>query len=280
MIKMYKRADLVVISLWTMISVFSVIFSEFEFIGYIKVLLGIPLVFFIPGYLLITALFPKKESLNVIDRIVLSIGTSIATIILLGSLLSFTFGITSISIITILCLYTMIFIVIIAYRRHKLPEDVIFFVEFDNDNIINFLKPKSNIDLMLNIIIIVVMILAVVVSYNTIMTPKIGEKFTEFYILDSSGKDNYPTIINSSIVVLIGVTNHEYAPVNYTVQTVLDKNILTSEKLILKNHDTWEKNITLSPILQQNRENVELEFLLFKEDNMTTPYRSLHLWVS
>lgn len=280
MIKMYKMADLVVISLWTMISIFSVIFSEFEFIGYIKALLGIPLVFFIPGYLLITALFPKKESLNVVDRIVLSIGTSIATIILLGSLLSFTFGITLISITTILYLYTMIFIIIIAYRRYKLHEDVIFFVEFDNYNIINFLKPKSNIELILNIIIIVVMIMAVVVSYNTITTPKIGDEFTEFYILDSSGKDNYPTIINSSIVVLVGVTNHEYASVNYTVQIVLDKNILASEKLILKNRDTWEKNITLSPTLQQNRENVELDFLLFKEDNMTTPYRTLHLWVS
>lgn len=47
-----------------------------------------------------------------------------------------------------------------------------------------------------------------------VITPKEGEKFTEFYVLDPNGKaSDYPTNlkVGEEGEVIIGVVNHEYA---------------------------------------------------------------------
>lgn len=59
---------------------------------------------FIPGYILIAALFTKKDDLDTIERIALSFGLSTAVVPLLGLTLSFTFGIRLIPIFIIVCL--------------------------------------------------------------------------------------------------------------------------------------------------------------------------------
>jgi len=46
----------------------------------IQTIIGLPLVLFIPGYALSYAFFPKKNDIDVIERIVLSFGLSIAII--------------------------------------------------------------------------------------------------------------------------------------------------------------------------------------------------------
>jgi uncharacterized membrane protein len=85
-------------------------------------------------------------------------------------------------------------------------------------------------------------------------------------------------IYNSPSTVLIGVTNHEYIPVNYTVQVVLENNILTDTWFSLNHNETWEQNVTYIP--EKIGKNVKLEFWLFKEDNFTAPYRELNMWVN
>lgn len=141
---------------------------------------------------------------------------------------------------------------------------------------------KNKIDNILTIILIFTIVLAIGALIYVITVPKIGEKFTEFYILNSTtGKaDNYPNKlkINDSTTLLIGIVNHEYSIVNYTIQIDLDKNILISEKLKLNNNETWEKNMTFIP--NKNGTDMKLQFLLYKENNFTDPYRDLHLWVN
>jgi uncharacterized membrane protein len=46
----------------------------------IRLVVGLPLVLFIPGYALSYAFFPKKKDLDLLERIALSFGLSIATI--------------------------------------------------------------------------------------------------------------------------------------------------------------------------------------------------------
>jgi uncharacterized membrane protein len=123
--------------------------------------------------------------------------------------------------------------------------------------------------------------LAIGMLYFVITTPKIGERFTEFYILGPEGKaENYPTILrnNSPSDILVGVVNHEYVNVNYTVRIALDKEILTDTWFSSGHNQTWEKNLTFVP--DKEGTDMKLEFLLYKEDNFTAPYRDLHLWVN
>jgi len=62
----------------------------------IRIILGLPLVLFLPGYSLIAALFPRKADLDGIERVALSFGLSLAIVPLLGLVLNYTpFGIRS-----------------------------------------------------------------------------------------------------------------------------------------------------------------------------------------
>ena len=56
----------------------------------LRIVLGLPFVLFFPGFTLISALFPKREWMNNIERVVLSFGISIATVTLIGLILNFT----------------------------------------------------------------------------------------------------------------------------------------------------------------------------------------------
>jgi len=54
--------------------------------------------------------------------------------------------------------------------------------------------------------------------------PKQGEKFTEFYILGPGGKaEDYPTALKAGETgtVTIGVVNHEYRDMDYTLDVLL-----------------------------------------------------------
>ena len=73
----------------------------------------------------------------------------------------------------------------------------------------------------MTVILILSIIIAFVALIYVIITPKVGEKFTEFYILGPSGiADNYPSYlsIGENANVIFGVVNHEYKTINYTVE--------------------------------------------------------------
>lgn len=55
----------------------------------VRIILGLPLVLFLPSYALIATLFPRKGDLDGIGRIALSFGLSIAITLLLGLALNY-----------------------------------------------------------------------------------------------------------------------------------------------------------------------------------------------
>jgi uncharacterized membrane protein len=275
--------DLLIVLIWTVLTLIFVLIPMLNGTP-VRTVLGIPMVLFFPGYVLIAALFPKKDDLEGGERIALSFGLSIAVVPLIGLMLNFTFGIRLILILLSLCSYTISLTIIASYRRKILPSRERFAVPFYRVYEIIGSKintPKSKTGMILTIIMVFSIALASGMIYFVITTPKPGERFTEFYILDPSGKaENYSTELknNSPSKILVGVVNHEYISINYTVQVELDKKILTDTGFMLAHNDTWENNITFAPDKIGN--DLKLEFWLFKEDNFTAPYRELHLWVN
>lgn len=276
-------SDILIILIWTVITLIFVIIPYLSE-GLIRIVFAIPMVLFIPGYVLIAALFPEKDDLEGIERLALSFGLSIAVVPLLGMVLNFTIGIRLITILITLCLYTVALLVIAAYRRERLPENERFSVPFHRVYELvdeEFNAPRRKTDRILTGVLLFSIALAIGMIFFVITTPKIGERFTEFYILGSEGKtQDYPLVLkyNSPATILVGVVNHEYVPVNYTVRIALDKELLTDTWFSLDHNTTWEKNMTFVP--NKNGTGRKLEFWLFKEDNFTAPYRNLHLWVN
>lgn len=114
-----------------------------------------------------------------------------------------------------------------------------------------------------------------------IITPKEGEKFTEFYILGDNGKaEGYPGNLEAgkNASVIVGIVNHEYVALNYSLQISLDNDSLSTMNIPLMHNTTWEKRVFFTP--GKTGKDLKLNFFLFKEDNFTVPYRDLHLWVN
>ncbi|AKB76283.1 hypothetical protein MSLAZ_3022 [Methanosarcina lacustris Z-7289] len=253
-------------------------------------ILGLPLVLFLPGYALIAALFPAKSDLDGIERTALSFGLSIAVVPLIGLGLNYTpWGIRLLPILISLSIFTFAMCGLAYIRRAKLPEADAFEVPFRKmalelkAEILD--KPESGLDKTLTIILVLSILLSVATLFYVVITPKEGEHFTEFYLLGPEGMaDNYPTnyTLGESGTVIVGVVNHEYRPVNYTMEVRLENQSLPlpedMQQVTLAHNETWEKPLTLTPPVAGK--DMKLDFLLFNETDKNTPYRDLHLWIN
>jgi uncharacterized membrane protein len=252
--------------------------------------LGLPLVLFLPGYTLIAALFPAKSDLDGIERTALSFGLSIAVVPLIGLGLNYTpFGIRPLPVLVSLSIFIFIMCWLAYTRRASLPETEAFEISFSaaalslKNEILE--KSESKLDRALTVFLILSILLSVATLGYIIVTPKEGEHFTEFYLLGPQGKaDNYTTnyTLGQSGTVIVGIVNHEYMPVNYTMEVKLENQSLSLpenlQKITLAHNETWEEPVTLTPPFEG--QDMKLEFLLFNETDKTTPYRNLHLWIN
>ena len=284
----YKKiipSDIFIIIAYTILTVIFIVVPPLSN-TWIRTVLGLPMVLFFPGYALIAALFPKKDDLDGIERIALSFGLSIAVVPLLGLGLNYTpWGIRLIPILVTLVIFTLIMCAITIYRRSELPEGEVFSVPFAaffasiHEEI--FTKPESRVDRILTVILVISIVASVVMLVYVIVTPKQGEKFTESYILGPGGMaDDYPTefILGDSGTVIVGVVNHEYSLINYSLALVLDNESLTrNQAIMLAHNETWEQPVTFTP--DRAGTDMKLQFLLYMENNFTAPYRDLHLWI-
>ena len=300
--------DLIVIAVWMLLAVLS-IYVPFINETFIRVIFIVPVILFIPGYVLIAALFPEKKSIDGIERFALSVGLSIAVVPLIDLVLNYTpFGIRLNPIVISLVLFTLIMMIITLYRRARLSDEEKFAVPFEmvkpalKEEL--FPKGQGKFDKALSIILIAAIIVAAVTTVFVIAFPKDGEKFTEFYILgEDKMADDYPEKfpVNSQQFVWIGIGNHEYRDVTYTVETLLlnaewdsatNSSVIHAsmpldrfEVSVLDNTTYLEKYYFSVPYTGYNR----LEFLLYNEtvpsasasaeEKMESAYRDLHLWI-
>ena len=241
----------------------------------IRILLGLPIILFLPGYSLISALFPKKDDLDPIERIALSFGLSIAIVPLIGLILNYTpLGIRLLPTLISVSL-VIISLTLLAYiRRTNVDEDKRFSISLNYK-----LESPHGIDGFLTLILLISVILSVCTLIYAITAPKTGEKFTEFYILGPEGKAyNYPTNLSlrENGTVIIGIVNHEYEPTNYKLKIQLGNRTLLEKEITLNHNETLREKFTFTPLEEGNK---KMEFLLYRK-NDSTVYRSLHLWVN
>ena len=280
-----KYPDLGIITVLTILTLIFVLVPPLNE-TFIRIILGLVMVLFLPGYALIAALFIEKDDLDGIERIALSFGLSIAVVPLLGLGLNFTpFGIRLVPILITLTVFTTIMAVIAYLRRKNLPADKQFEVPFHEMYVSLrselFTKPESKVDKILTIVLVLSIIASVSMLVYVIVTPKQGEKFTEFYILGPEGMaDNYPTnlSIREKGNLIVGIVNHEYENVDYTMKIVMGNKLLKEMQILIGHNETWEQNIDLTP--PYTGSDLKLNFFLYKNSNFTEPYRSLHLWLN
>jgi len=258
---------------------------------------AILLVLFVPGYAIVAALFPGKREIDWIERIALSVGLSIAVVPLLGLLLNFSpWGIRFAPIVVTIAAFTTPVGLLAFWRRNRLPEDERLSATLEL-NVAGW-KDQTLIDKVLTVALVASIIVAAVSLAYVIATPRPGEAFTEFYILGPGGNaSGYPTNLTSGQpgTVIVGIINHEAARVNYSTRIDLVQiNIVYNSTCNC--NTTVEGNRTTMAWLNQSIDNGQnwsrqysftinatgkwkVQFLLFRDNNLTSAYRELHLFI-
>jgi len=266
-------------------------------------LLAILLVLFIPGYVLVAALFPgsltpEKPEIDWIERVALSFGLSIAVVPLLGLLLNFTpFGIRFAPIVATITLFTVGVGYAAYWRRMQLPSErrlsltlVLGLPEW---------KEYGMLDKVLTIALIASILVAGGTLAYVVLTPRPGETFTEFYVLGPGGNaSGYPTnlTVNETGSVIIGVANHEGATVNYTVRVdlvgvrIVFNATAGFNETVEVNRTTWTwTNLTVADGANRTEPSSfalptaglwKVQLLLYKNDDFSRAYREIHLYVT
>ncbi|MEM4617514.1 MAG: DUF1616 domain-containing protein, partial [Ignisphaera sp.] len=86
-----------------------------------RYILGSISVLFLPGYVLIEALYPKEQDLSSLERLALSIGLSLAVVPLIGLLLNYTpWGIRLESVLISLTIFIAIMAIVASYRKYQI----------------------------------------------------------------------------------------------------------------------------------------------------------------
>ncbi|MFQ5884303.1 MAG: DUF1616 domain-containing protein, partial [Thermoplasmata archaeon] len=236
------------------------------------------------------------EEIDWIERVALSFGLSIAVVPLLGLMLNYTWGIFESTTTAAIFIFILLMCGAAYWRRMRLPVDKRLALTVDLG--IPEWENYSTLDKVLTVALVISIITAVSVLVYALTVPRVGERFTEFYILDENGMaENYPTSLNATenATVIIGVVNHEFANVSYTVRKDLvtiqwvynnetekdepieiSRTTLHEDNIALGHEDMWEApfNFSIADV-----GDYKLEFLLYKDGDMSEAYNTLHLWI-
>ena len=247
--------------------------------GPLRIVLGLLFLLFFPGYTLIAALFPRKDSLDAIERVALSLGLSIAIVPLIGLVLNYTpWGIRLYPIVISIVSFILIVSAIALYRRRRLPQEERF------ETKIHIRLPQWDQWSKLNKGLSIVLLLSILGAIGTVVyavaNPKVAESFTEFYVVGLQGTaENYPQklVVGQQGEVTLVIVNHEHQDTSYRIEVRIDGE-KTQEvgPISLANEEKWEEKVTFVPTKAGEAQKVE--FQLYKGEG-SEPYRDLYLWL-
>lgn len=111
--------------LWTVVALTAAaaamaLYAESPPLLYVRYVIGALFVLFLPGYVIVEALYPRPGELTPLERLALSIGISLAVVPLVGLLLNYTpFGIRLVPVVLSLATLTAATAAYAAYRKYR-----------------------------------------------------------------------------------------------------------------------------------------------------------------
>ena len=225
----------------------------------LRIILGFPFVLFFPGYALMAALYVRKAGMGGIERIALTLGLSIA-------------------VVSSTAFFIFIISVIAWFRRKSLLEEERFGIEF------RLGLPSLGTGAwgkILSLVLVITILGALGMVGYVIATPKVGQQFTEFYVLGLDGTaTDYPgeLVVGEEGRVTIGIINNEYEIVSYQVEVKID-GIENNEvkDITLEHNRKWEHEVSFTPEVAGARQKVE--FFLYKTGESEPCFEPLRLWI-
>jgi uncharacterized membrane protein len=244
-----------------------------------RIALGLVFVLFLPGYVLAAALYPGKDDLDLLERLALSLGLSIAVVPLIGLGLNYSpWGIRVNPVLAFVTLFIVLTAGVAMYRRLMLPPGEAMGIP------VNFAFPKWHrlgmADRFLGLVLVLALAGLGVGAYFLANSSADSDEFTEFYVLGPSGEaEGYPRAValGDVFTLILGVVNHEGEEADYRVQVTVGGRLAVSlDSLHLANNE--KREIPLVLMAAPEGSNQKVQCVLYKGDE-GLPYRTLHLWL-
>jgi len=272
----------------------------------LRIIIGIPFLLFFPGYVLISALFPRQQDIGGIERVALSFGLSIAVVPLIGLILNFTeWGIRLEPVLYSVSAFVLVMSIIAMIRRAQVPNELRFGINIESKSL---KKQRGPVDKLLTALVVITILGALTTLIYVVSNPKVGEKFTEFYILGLNDMaSDYPvefTVEKGQVVsikygndenniieerygrVTLGIINREQQTASYSIEILIDGNPIVLlykgqlvdriASIILEHDGKWEQEIGFAPLSVGQEQKVE--FLLYLDGSLYFD-DSLHIWI-
>jgi uncharacterized membrane protein len=257
---------------------------------YLLIVSGILMLFFLPGYVIANLIFPKEEIPSIIKYILFIVISTVvlASVAILLTTLKiplFNPDITIISPLFLGVLCVSVCALIIGELRSStrlISSPSIPASEKKFLSLFQYLRNASHNFDKLSICLLAFIICLLIGGYF-ISTSNQYATGTEFYLLNSEGKIiDYPLTLfeNETPRVIVGIVNYEHTHMEYILIMVQDNTTLSSQNVSLNDNEKWLKSQSLPIVSGLNPEKQKIEFKLYKKDDITEPYRRLHLWIT
>ena len=247
-------SDLHIVAISAVVSAFLTLLTGLPLL--LRVIGALPLVLILPGYALVAACLPK-QSFGWAERLLLSLGASIAVTVLL-SLVMYWGGVSLQTVTWSIALAAVVLIAdAIAWQRRKQLIEA----------------SSSTVDLRLNLRQAAMLGVAVVIGVAAIRIaqlpapPENVSGYTQLWLIPTDG--------GNSGTYQLGVTNQEFTPMTYHIQVTVDGQVGWNwPDVQLKPGESWTRPI----VLQADRATTgTIEAALYRLDDPATIYRQVKL---
>jgi uncharacterized membrane protein len=233
-----------------------------------RLLIGVALFFFVPGFFLTVVLFPKKQDLRSLERTSVAVITSVLVSIVDSTVLLMTLGLDFATLALSMSALVAAFAMAAFARWRRLPQSDRFTVRGAGNPIV------------LPAVGAVICLCLALVGTTLLLAPHPNEaSYSDFYVLDSNRQTvAYPTNVTAgtSSTLILGITNHENTSNTYVGTVSLGNSTLYRfDNLTLIQGQNVERPIHIS--FTSVGEKQKLNFTLV--DSFDKTYE-LHLWVN
>ncbi|AGB31194.1 hypothetical protein C488_01499 [Natrinema pellirubrum DSM 15624] len=280
----------------------------------VRAAVGFPLLFFAPGYAIVSALFPRAPSrqgetaleqlvarpndvVTELERAALSFGLSLAVLPFLGlsiSLSAWTF--TRSTVVVVVAWFTLVGLGLATARRLSVPPADRYRSGIGRRLAAGF-DSNSAVSVAVNVALVLSVLLATMTVGYALVSPQDGERYTTLQLLTENGDgelvaSGFPSELESgeSTPVVIGIENQEGEERQYTVVVqeqrfedgeLSERNELQRIEYTVADNETAYDELSVSP--EADEGTVRITVLLYEDtvpENPTTEtaYRSGYFW--
>jgi uncharacterized membrane protein len=290
----------------------------------IRAVLTTPLIAFVPGYVLVSSVYPRHSEgesssyrlqssrhpgssggLNVVARLALSFGMSVALVPLVGGILWAGFEeLSRLNVLVALVFVTLVLVPVSAVRRLRvLANEQGAFRPRESLRALNdWLLGPTTANTGTNVLLVVAVLTAAVTFTYALAAPVDGESYTTATLLteqdDKYVASGYPSTFTTgeSKALVLELRNHERHRTTYSVvvavervepsetgNSILEQTVLNHETLSLQPGERVRHESAVAP--ETVGEELRLSYYVYKGQTPDTAdsssaYRDLHLWIT